>query len=129
MSNAEQNNKSASAAKSDELVLNSGVKLKFKKRGAGSEKPRPTSQVTVHYEGTLQDGRVFDSSIRRGEKATFPLIQVIPCWTQALGEMVVGDRATIFCPAPTAYGSRGAGSMIGPNTDLIFDVELFAIKN
>ncbi|HEX4880069.1 MAG TPA: FKBP-type peptidyl-prolyl cis-trans isomerase [Limnobacter sp.] len=112
----------------DEITLPSGVKITFKQRGNGSEKPKPTSTVTVHYEGTFLDGKVFDSSIRRGETISFPLNRVISAWTQALCEMVVGDRAVIFCPSATAYGSRGAGP-IPPNTDLIFDVELFEIVN
>ncbi|HEX4843492.1 MAG TPA: FKBP-type peptidyl-prolyl cis-trans isomerase [Limnobacter sp.] len=112
----------------DEITLPSGVKITFKQRGAGTQKPTPTSTVTVHYEGTFLDGKVFDSSIRRGETISFPLNRVISAWTQALCEMVVGDRAVIFCPAATAYGSRGAGP-IPPNTDLMFDVELFDIDN
>ncbi|HEY1059435.1 MAG TPA: FKBP-type peptidyl-prolyl cis-trans isomerase [Limnobacter sp.] len=111
----------------DELVLPSGVKLTFKQRGTGTQKPTPTSMVEVHYEGTFLDGRVFDSSIRRNEKISFRLNQVIPAWTQGLCEMVVGDRVTLFCPAATAYGARGAGP-IPPNTDLLFDVELFDIR-
>ncbi|WP_370263719.1 FKBP-type peptidyl-prolyl cis-trans isomerase [Limnobacter sp.] len=112
----------------DEITLPSGVKITFKQRGSGTQKPKPTSTVTVHYEGTFLDGKVFDSSIRRGETISFPLNRVISAWTQALCEMVVGDRAIIFCPSATAYGSRGAGP-IPPNTDLIFDVELFQIED
>ncbi|HEX5485653.1 MAG TPA: FKBP-type peptidyl-prolyl cis-trans isomerase [Limnobacter sp.] len=112
---------------SDEITLPSGVKITFTKRGTGTVKPTPKSKVTVHYEGTFLDGRVFDSSFRRGETISFGLNQVIPAWTQAVCEMVVGDRATIFCPSATAYGSRGAGP-IPPNTDLLFDVELFEIN-
>lgn len=111
----------------DEILLPSGVKLTFKKRGTGTKKPTPTSIVEVHYEGTFLDGRVFDSSIKRNEKISFPLNRVISAWTQALCEMVVGDRAIVFCPASTAYGARGSGPIPG-NTDLIFDVELFDIR-
>ncbi|MDZ4048554.1 MAG: FKBP-type peptidyl-prolyl cis-trans isomerase, partial [Limnobacter sp.] len=69
------------AAAGDELVLPSGVKLTFKKRGTGTQKPTPNSIVEVHYEGTFLDGRVFDSSIKRNEKISFPLNRVIPAWT------------------------------------------------
>jgi FKBP-type peptidyl-prolyl cis-trans isomerase FkpA len=110
----------------DEITLPSGVKITFTKRGEGKLKPSSKSTVTVHYEGTFLDGSVFDSSFKRGEKISFPLNAVIPAWTQALCQMVVGDRATLFCPSNTAYGLRGAGP-IPPNTDLIFDVELFEI--
>ena len=115
------------AAAGDELVLPSGVKLTFKKRGTGTQKPTPNSIVEVHYEGTFLDGKVFDSSIKRNVKISFPLNRVIPAWTQALCEMVVGDRAIVFCPSDTAYGARGAGPIPG-NTDLVFDVELFDIR-
>lgn len=111
----------------DEITLPSGVKITFKQRGEGKEKPTPRSKVTVHYEGRFVDGGVFDSSYQRGETISFGLNQVISAWTQAVCEMVVGDKVTIFCPSATAYGARGAGP-IPPNTDLIFDVELFAIK-
>jgi FKBP-type peptidyl-prolyl cis-trans isomerase len=111
----------------DELILPSGVKLTFQKRGKGTQKPTPMSIVEVHYEGTFLDGSVFDSSIQRNEKISFPLNRVISAWTQALCEMVVGDRVIIFCPSETAYGARGAGP-IPANTDLIFDVELFDIR-
>lgn len=111
----------------DTLTLPSGVKITFTKRGTGTKKPTPTSIVEVHYEGTFLTGEVFDSSFKRKEKISFPLNGVISAWTQALCEMVVGDRATIFCPAATAYGARGAGP-IPPNTDLVFDVELFDIR-
>ena len=111
----------------DEVLLPSGVKLTFTKRGTGTEKPNPGSIVEVHYEGTFLDGKVFDSSIARNEKISFPLNRVIPAWTHALCEMVVGDRAIVFCPSDTAYGARGAGP-IPPNTDLLFDVELFSIR-
>lgn len=111
----------------DELVLPSGVKITFQKRGTGTQKPTPNSIVTVHYEGTFLDGKVFDSSRKRNETISFPLNRVIPAWTQGLCEMVVGDRVTLFCPSDTAYGPRGAGP-IPPNTDLVFDVELFEIR-
>ena len=84
-------------------------------------------QVTVHYHGTLRDGTVFDSSVDRGEPTTFALNRVIQCWTEGLQRMKVGGKATLVCPAPIAYGDRGAGSLIKPGAALKFEVELLAI--
>lgn len=90
--------------------------------------PGPTDSVKVHYEGTFEDGRVFDSSYERKQPATFPLNRVIPCWTQGLQHIPVGGAATLQCPAATAYGERGAGSgRIPPNTPLRFKVELLEV--
>lgn len=118
---------SKSNQSTDVVTLPSGVKITFTKRGTGTKKPTPNSIVEVHYEGTFLTGEVFDSSFKRKETISFPLNGVISAWTQALCEMVVGDRATIFCPSATAYGARGAGP-IPPHTDLLFDVELFDIR-
>jgi FKBP-type peptidyl-prolyl cis-trans isomerase FkpA len=84
--------------------------------------------VKVHYRGTLQNGTEFDSSYKRGEPATFPLSGVIPCWTQGVQKLNVGEKAKLFCPSKTAYGARGAGGVIPPNSDLNFEVELLAIQ-
>lgn len=90
--------------------------------------PAPTDSVKVHYEGTFEDGRVFDSSYERKQPATFPLNRVIPCWTQGVQQIPVGGAATLNCPAATAYGERGAGGgKIPPNTPLRFKVELLEI--
>ncbi|NLB25305.1 MAG: FKBP-type peptidyl-prolyl cis-trans isomerase, partial [Bacteroidales bacterium] len=94
--------------------------------GSG-EKPGPTDQVKVHYHGTLIDGTVFDSSVNRGEPVTFGVNQVIPGWTEALQLMPAGSKWKIFIPSALAYGERGAGSDIGPNSTLIFEVELLEI--
>lgn len=118
---------STDESKPDEITLPSGVKVTFKKRGDGKVKPSPQSTVTVHYEGTFMDGSVFDSSFKRGETISFPLNAVIPAWTQGVCQMVVGDRVTLYCPSETAYGKRGVGP-IPPDTDLMFDIELFEIK-
>ena len=83
----------------------------------------------THYHGTLVDGTVFDSSLERGEPARFGVNQVIPGWTEALQLMSVGARWRIVCPPQVAYGDRGAGAAIGPNTVLVFEIHLIAIKD
>ena len=95
--------------------------------GTGA-KPTATSMVKVHYEGKLANGTVFDSSYKRGEPISFGLNQVIPCWTEGVQTMQVGGKATLQCPAKTAYGAAGAGGVIPPNADLTFTVELLAIE-
>lgn len=104
----------------------SGLQYEIVKQGDG---PRPTAgdSVTVHYTGKLIDGTVFDSSEERGEPATFGVTQVIPGWVEALQLMNVGSRWRLFIPSALAYGSQGAGGLIGPNQTLVFDVELLAI--
>jgi len=82
----------------------------------------------VHYHGTFTDGKVFDSSVQRGEPASFPLNRVIPCWTQGLQQMKVGGKAKLTCPPDLAYGASGAPPTIPPNSTLIFEVELLAIQ-
>ena len=84
-------------------------------------------KVAVHYHGTLPDGTVFDSSVDRGEPATFPLNRVIPCWTEGVGKMKVGGKARLVCPPDSAYGDRGAPPRIPPGTALVFEVELIEI--
>ena len=90
-------------------------------------KPKATDTVKVHYHGTMIDGTVFDSSVQRGEPATFPLDGVIPGWTEGLQLMKVGDKYKFFVPAELAYGDQGAGP-IAPNSTLIFEVELLGIE-
>ena len=104
----------------------SGVQYEILKEGEGA-KPKATDKVTVHYEGKLINGQVFDSSIQRGEPATFGLNQVIPGWTEALQLMPKGAKYRIYLPSELAYGEQGAGEMIEPNSTLVFDVELLDI--
>ncbi|BFM16673.1 FKBP-type peptidyl-prolyl cis-trans isomerase [Maricurvus nonylphenolicus] len=91
------------------------------------DKPGATDRVKVHYHGTTLDGKVFDSSIERGEPISFSLNQVILGWTEGVQMMQVGEKARLFIPADLAYGDRGAGT-IPPGATLIFDVELLAIN-
>jgi FKBP-type peptidyl-prolyl cis-trans isomerase FkpA len=91
------------------------------------EAPKPTDTVKVHYQGTLIDGTVFDSSIQRGTPATFPLNGVIKCWTEALPLMKVGGKSRIVCPSDLAYGDRGSPPKIKPGATLVFDIELLEI--
>ena len=104
----------------------SGLQYEELRPGSGAT-PRPEDVVRVHYEGRLLDGRVFDSSVQRGEPAEFPVNQVIAGWTEALGLMKVGAKMRLFIPSRLAYGARGAGELIGPHSALIFDVELLDI--
>jgi FKBP-type peptidyl-prolyl cis-trans isomerase FklB len=109
-------------------TLASGLQYKVLKSGAGKS-PKATDTVKVHYEGKLIDGTVFDSSLERGEPATFPVNQVISGWTEALQLMKEGDKWQLFIPAKLAYGERQPpGSKIGPNSVLIFQVELLSIE-
>ncbi|MGV7247074.1 FKBP-type peptidyl-prolyl cis-trans isomerase, partial [Caballeronia sp. M23-90] len=90
--------------------------------------PTAADTVTVNYRGTLADGTEFDSSYKRGTPASFPLGRVVPCWTQGLQKMKVGEKAKLVCPPATAYGDRGVGA-IPPNSTLTFEVELLKIGN
>jgi FKBP-type peptidyl-prolyl cis-trans isomerase len=103
----------------------SGMIVRHTQPGSGAQ-PVATDEVKVHYEGRLIDGTVFDSSIKRGEPATFPLTGVIPCWTEGLQTMKVGGKAQLVCPSSLAYGPQGRPS-IPPHATLVFDVELIEI--
>jgi len=105
----------------------SGLQYKITKEGSGKS-PKATDTVVVHYKGTTIDGKEFDSSFKRGEPATFPLNRVIPGWTEGLQLLKEGGKATLYIPSELAYGSRGAGGVIGPDEALIFDVELIKIQ-
>lgn len=119
---------SRAAAAAGAVVTPSGLVYRSIKDGSGAA-PAATDKVRVHYRGTFPDGREFDSSIARGQPATFPLNRVIPCWTEGLQKMKVGGRAQLTCPAAIAYGERGAGNgMIPPGAVLQFEVELLAIE-
>ncbi len=108
------------------IELPSGLQYKVLKEGDG-EIPTTTDQVKCHYHGTLINGTVFDSSVERGEPATFPVNGVIKGWVEALQLMSTGSKWRLFIPSDLAYGQQGAGGAIGPNTALIFDVELLEI--
>jgi FKBP-type peptidyl-prolyl cis-trans isomerase FklB len=116
----------ANAKKSGVKVTPSGLQYEIIKDAQG-EKPTLESTVKVHYHGTTIDGEVFDSSVERGEPATFPLNGVIKGWTEGLQLMPVGSKYKFYIPAELAYGNRQAGGKIGPNSTLIFEVELLEI--
>jgi FKBP-type peptidyl-prolyl cis-trans isomerase len=101
----------------------SGILYRVMSQGEGP-KPGPADIVTVHYKGTTVDGTVFDSSVERGEPATFPLNQVIPGWTEILQLMPQGSKWEVVIPPEQAYGRQDAGPVIGPNSTLIFEIEL-----
>lgn len=105
----------------------SGLQYKVTQEGIGKS-PTATSVVKVHYTGKLVDGKVFDSSVERGEPIEFPLNQVIPGWTEGLQLMKEGGKATLYIPSHLGYGEQGASGMIPPNSTLIFDVELIEVK-
>jgi FKBP-type peptidyl-prolyl cis-trans isomerase len=134
MSALSEKNRAAGAAflaanKNKEGVVTtaSGLQYKVLKKGDGP-KPQNNDKVTVHYRGTLLDGTEFDSSYKRGKPATFQVNGVIRGWTEALQLMNVGSKYQLFIPSDLAYGTRGAGRKIGPNSALIFDVELLGIE-
>jgi len=104
----------------------SGLIYQEIKPGTGAQ-PKATDRVKVHYQGTLIDGTVFDSSIQRGQPATFPLNGVIPCWTEGVQMMKVGGKSKLICPSTIAYGERGAPPRIKPGAVLVFKVELLDI--
>lgn len=115
------------AAQAGVVKKDSGLIYKETKPGTGPA-PKSSDVVKVHYEGKLRDGTVFDSSVKRGEPATFPLAGVIPCWTEALQLMKVGGKSTIYCPSKIAYGDRGSPPVIPGGAALAFEVELLGIE-
>jgi FKBP-type peptidyl-prolyl cis-trans isomerase FkpA len=117
----------APALAADKVTTSSGLVYESLKDGTGAQ-PAATDTVKVHYRGTFPDGREFDSSIKRGQPAEFPLNRVIPCWTEGVQRMKVGGKAKLVCPPAIAYGSRGAGSVIPPDATLHFEVELIDIR-
>ena len=104
----------------------SGLQYEVIEEGNGP-KPEAGDQVKVHYTGRLIDGTIFDSSVERGEPATFGVTQVIPGWVEALQMMKAGSKWRLHIPSNLAYGPQGAGGVIGPNSTLIFDVELLEV--
>lgn len=118
----------ANKTKEGVVTLPSGLQYKIIKQGTGP-KPTPDDVVECNYRGTLVDGTEFDSSYKRGEAIKIPVGQVIKGWTEAIELMPVGSKWQLFIPSDLAYGERGApGSPIGPNSTLIFDVELLSIQ-
>lgn len=109
------------------ITTASGLQYEVLKEGSGP-KPKATDKVKCHYHGTLIDGTIFDSSVQRGQPASFPLNMVIKGWTEALQLMSVGSKYRLFLHPSLAYGERQTGSVIGPNSTLIFDVELLGIN-
>jgi len=117
----------ANGKKDGVKTTQSGLQYEVIKEGDG-KKPSASDTVRVHYEGTLIDGTVFDSSYKRGKPISFPLNGVIKGWTEGLQLMKVGSKFRFFIPSDLAYGARGAGNAIGPNCTLIFEVELLGIQ-
>lgn len=105
----------------------SGLQYVVEKEGSGDQ-PGPEDEVTVHYTGKLLNGQVFDSSVSRGEPATFPLNRVIPGWTEGVQLMKVGAKYTFFIPSDLAYGPQGIPNVIPPHSTLVFDVQLINVK-
>jgi FKBP-type peptidyl-prolyl cis-trans isomerase FklB len=117
----------ANKQKSGIITLPSGLQYEVITEGHGI-KPLAGNKVTCHYHGTLIDGTVFDSSVKRGQPATFPLNMVIKGWTEGLQLMAVGSKWRFFIPPHLAYGERQTGAHIGPNSTLIFEVELLSVS-
>ncbi|TAF84170.1 MAG: FKBP-type peptidyl-prolyl cis-trans isomerase [Curvibacter sp.] len=123
-----QNAITAAAAKEEgAVVTSSGLVYRSLKEGTGAS-PKATDKVTVHYKGTFPDGREFDSSYKRGQPIDFPLNGVIACWTEGVQRMKTGGKAKLTCPPEIAYGARGAGGVIPPNSTLVFEVELLGVN-
>lgn len=118
----------ANKSKEGVVTLPSGLEYKILKAGTGP-KPTANDSVVCNYKGTLIDGKEFDSSYKRGQPATFPVTGVIKGWTEALQLMPVGSKWQLFIPPDLAYGERGAGGDIGPDSTLIFEVELLSIAD
>jgi FKBP-type peptidyl-prolyl cis-trans isomerase FklB len=134
MKEAAEKNKKAGEAyleankkKEGVVTLPSGLQYKVLKEGTGSV-PKATDKVKVNYKGTLIDGTEFDSSYKRGEPAVFQADKVIAGWTEALQLMKEGSKLEVFIPSNLAYGERGGGPVIGPNSALIFEIELISIE-
>ena len=115
------------AKKEGVVTLPSGLQYLVIKEGNGKS-PKATDKVKCHYEGMLVDGTLFDSSVQRGEPATFPLNQVIAGWTEGLQLMTEGSKYRFFIPYTLGYGERGAGASIPPFAALVFDVELIEVQ-
>ena len=117
----------SAAAEPGAVKTASGLVFKTVKPGSGPS-PKASDTVRVHYHGTLTDGKVFDSSVQRGQPVEFQLNQVILCWTEGVQRMKVGEKARLVCPSDIAYGDGGRGPDIPPGSTLVFEVELLGIK-
>ena len=116
-------------APNDAETTSSGLASKVVQAGTGSAHPTASDQVTVHYTGWLTNGEMFDSSVSRGQPATFPLNRVIAGWTEGVQLMVVGEKRRFWIPSDLAYGDDGfGGGVIPPRAELVFDIELLEIK-
>lgn len=115
-------------AKDGVVALPSGLQYKVLKKGRGTDHPTADSPCSCHYEGTLIDGTVFDSSYERGDPTTFAPNQVIKGWTEAMQMMVVGDKWEMYIPSELAYGDRGSPPKIGAGDALVFKMEILAIQ-
>ena len=119
---------SVASAQSAPVTTPSGLVYQSLKEGSGTS-PTASDTVKVHYRGTFPDsGKEFDSSYKRGEPTEFPLNRVIPCWTEGVQRMKPGGKAKLTCPAAIAYGERGAGGVIPPNSTLNFEIELISAR-
>lgn len=116
----------SAASEAGAVKLASGLVYKTLQPGTGPS-PKATDKVRVHYHGTLPGGKVFDSSVQRGQPAEFQVNGVIPCWSEGVQRMKVGEKARLVCPSEIAYGDRGAGPDIPPGATLVFEVELLGI--
>ena len=116
----------ANATRTEVVTLASGLQYEIITEGIGAT-PTASDSVKVHYHGTTIDGNIFDSSVQRGEPATFGVTQVISGWVEALQLMPVGSKWKLYIPSDLAYGAQGAGQAIAPHSTLIFEVELLAI--
>ena len=118
----------ANGSTNEMMKTASGLKYQVLKKGTGTVSPKATDTVKVHYNGTLLNGTVFDSSVERGEPISFPLNRVIPGWTEGLQLMKVGDKFKFEIPADLAYGANSPSPKIPPNSTLVFEVELLGIE-
>ncbi len=114
------------ASEKGSIKTESGIVITPIKPGTGAA-PKATDTVKVHYHGTLTDGTVFDSSVKRGEPATFPLDKVIKCWTEGVQQIKVGGKSRLVCPSNLAYGDSGSPPTIKPGSTLVFEVELLEV--
>ena len=114
-------------ASSQPVKLERGIEVTYVTKGKGAV-PKREQTVEVHYRGVLDNGQEFDSSYKRGQTISFPLNQVIPCWTIGVSSIPVGSKVKLRCPSNTAYGPNGVPGAIPPNANLTFDIELVSIK-